>query len=628
MEVEGVWGRCPDTYPMSGSSDNEATELPQGGRSVVPTRLQLVVIGQQAFASMDLPESGELIIGRGEQADVRLDESLVSRRHAVLHLGARLEVEDLGSANGTRVRDLAIPPHTPTALLPGDVINIGTTVLIVQPSAGTARPRRLWPHGYFEARLEDECARARRAGSAFAIARIQVAGGAGADRVLEILAGALRMADVLACYSPQDYEALLVDADGDEAAAGIQRVLGRLEAGAVHARVGMALYPRDGRTPEALVAAVTAQVVEPAAAAQDISIVVEDPLMQRLYELVGRVAAGTINVLVLGETGVGKEVIAEAIHQRSPRASHPFLRLNCAALSETLLESELFGHEKGAFTGAEQAKPGLLETAEGGTVLLDEVGELSLSLQAKLLRVIDTREVLRVGGLKARPIDVRFVAATNRDIEAETARGVFRQDLYYRLGGFTLEVPPLRQRTAEIESLARAFATEASRQAGRPPPSISRPALDLLRRYSWPGNVRELRNVMERAVVLCRGDVITLEHLPVEKMGDTVAVHLPPARPAGRPAAELELDDHERGMVGQPTRPNLTVAPAPAPAGDALGLTAEESHDRDRIIDALTRAGGNQSLACRLLGISRGTLILRLERYRIPRPRKGQRRDR
>jgi transcriptional regulator with PAS, ATPase and Fis domain len=225
-------------------------------------------------------------------------------------------------------------------------------------------------------------------------------------------------------------------------------------------------------------------------------------------------------------------------------------------------------------------------------VLLDEVGELPLPMQAKLLRVIDTREVMRVGGLAPKSIDVRFIAATNRDLEAECARGAFRQDLYFRLSGFTLVVPPLRQRTAEIELLANSFVAIASQQAGHPPPPISTAALELLRRYSWPGNVRELRNVIERAVVLCGGAVITPDHLPVEKMGETVAIHAP--RPA---IAAIATDDE---------------------------LEPDERAERDRIIDALTRAAGNQSRACQLLSISRATLLQRLDRYRIPRPRKGQ----
>src|SRR5205823_4677188 len=203
-----------------------------------------------------------------------------------------------------------------------------------------------------------------------------------------------------------------------------------------------------------------------------------------LRRLVERVAPGTISVLILGETGVGKEVLAETVHRESKRASKPFLKLNCAALSESLLESELFGHEKGSFTGALATKPGLLETADGGTVFLDEVGDLPLSMQVKLLRVLEERQVLRVGGLKPRPINVRFVSATNRDIEAEVGRGHYREDLFYRLNGVSLVIPPLRDRPEELEPLANEFIAASMRALGRSEgPALSPEALEVLRRY-------------------------------------------------------------------------------------------------------------------------------------------------
>jgi transcriptional regulator with PAS, ATPase and Fis domain len=198
------------------------------------------------------------------------------------------------------------------------------------------------------------------------------------------------------------------------------------------------------------------------------------------------------------------------------------LCVNCASLTETLLESELFGHERGAFTGAVQAKPGLLEVAEGGSVLLDEIGERPLAIQAKVLRVVEQRSVTRVGGLKARSIDVRFMAATHRNLEAEIARGRFRQDLYYRLNGVALVVPPLRERVEEIRSLADTFLAQFASQAGRPAPRLSAQALEMIESYSWPGNVRELRNMMERAVMLTNAEVIDLSHLPHERLGRTL----------------------------------------------------------------------------------------------------------
>ena len=317
-----------------------------------------------------------------------------------------------------------------------------------------------------------------------------------------------------------------------------------------------------------------------------------------------RVAASDISVLLLGETGAGKEVMAEAIHSRSPRAGKPLLRLNCAALSETLLESELFGHEKGAFTGADKSKPGLLETADGGTVFLDEIGEMPATLQAKLLRVLEERMVTRVGGLRPKPIDVRFISATHRDLGAESSRGRFRQDLFFRLNGISLVIPPLRERPGEIEALARAFLA-AGRAPGAPEPTLSPAAVAALKAHPWPGNVRELRNVMGRALVLSGGGTIEPEHLNLEHPRPSSA---PPPGPA--PAPE----------------PTPAPAPAPAPAANAAGplSAAIDALEKQRILDALERCAGNQSRAAKMLGISRGTLLSRLDAFGIPRPRKPQ----
>jgi len=306
--------------------------------------------------------------------------------------------------------------------------------------------------------------------------------------------------------------------------------------------------------------------------------------MREIRTLVEKIAPGTISVLVLGETGVGKEVLAESVHRASKRASQPFLKLHCAALSETLLESELFGHERGAFTGAVAAKQGLLETAHGGTVFLDEIGELPLTIQVKLLRVIEERAVLPVGGLVPRPIDVRFIAATNRDLEREVERGVFREDLYFRLSGVSIVVPPLRERVDEIAPLATSFVASVWRKLDReePPPTLTREALALLESYAWPGNIRELRNFVERATLLCAGTAITPAHLPGERIA---------AKPNRRPLAETVRRE-------------------------------VESVEKQQILDALADCAGNQTHAAKLLGISRATLVNRLNTYGIKRPRK------
>jgi DNA-binding NtrC family response regulator len=314
-------------------------------------------------------------------------------------------------------------------------------------------------------------------------------------------------------------------------------------------------------------------------------VVVEDPAMERLYRLGELVAKSTISVILLGETGSGKEVLAETIHRKSARSRGPFVRLNCAALPDNLLESELFGYERGAFTGAVAPKPGLLEAAHGGTVFLDEVGELPLATQAKLLRVLESGEVTRLGSLKPRPIDVRFLAATNRDLETIVATGVFRQDLYYRLNGISIHVPPLRERRAEVRAFARAFLRDACKKAGRPELPLSAGALAKLEGHTWPGNVRELRNVIERAALLCMGDSIEPDHVML-------------------------------GTTGGPPRD------VPAPPSSRATKAGAEVDEKQRIIDALDRCGGNQKEAAKVLGISRRTLVYRLDAYGLPRPRK------
>ncbi len=344
------------------------------------------------------------------------------------------------------------------------------------------------------------------------------------------------------------------------------------------------------------------------------------PAMGKLYELVDRVAPARINVLIHGETGVGKEVVTEAIHARSSRADKPFVKLNCGGFSETLLESELFGHEKGAFTGATHTKPGLLESAEGGTVLLDEIGELPMSLQVKLLRVLEERRVRRVGGLTDRPIDVRFVAATHRDLAGEVARGTFRQDLYFRLNGITLNIPPLRERVEEIEPLAEKFLAHVCAQEGRTRSlTLSPEARRLLLRHRWPGNVRELKNVMERAALLVRGDVIMRDDLPAEWME------------AGVESASGEgwVEDIAQAPVSQPperrTQPDQPAVPPPPPSWNSRGKA--NTVERQAIVDALEQCAGNQTKAANLLGISRGTLLSRLSLYGLPRPRSTGRRS-
>jgi transcriptional regulator with PAS, ATPase and Fis domain len=319
----------------------------------------------------------------------------------------------------------------------------------------------------------------------------------------------------------------------------------------------------------------------------------------------------------VGETGVGKEIVSTAVHARSTRAEMPFVRINCAALPESLLESELFGYEKGAFTGAASGKRGLIESAHEGSFFLDEIGEMPMATQAKLLRVLESGEIMRLGALKPRTIDVRFIAATNRSLPALVAKGAFRRDLYYRLNGITIPIPPLRERPVEIAKLARHFLAFAAKRAGKPPPMLSNDAIAVLEKHSWPGNIRELKNVMERAFTVASGPVIQAEQilLDAEEM-DTTYAEATTSRASSLPA------------VAQPPPPASESVPPPTPrsvSDEPRGrlLRIDPETEKRLIVKALEDAGGNQGKAAELLGISRRTLINRLDEYGLKRPRKG-----
>jgi transcriptional regulator with PAS, ATPase and Fis domain len=352
-------------------------------------------------------------------------------------------------------------------------------------------------------------------------------------------------------------------------------------------------------------------------------LILESPAMRSLYRLASKVAAGSINVLLQGETGVGKDVLARAIHERSSRSGAPFMALNCAALTESLFESELFGFEEGAFTGASRGKAGLLETAEGGTVFLDEVGELSASSQAKLLRTLEDRRVLRLGALKSRPIDVRLIAATNRDLERASNQGNFRSDLYFRLAGVTLTVPPLRERTEEIEPLVRLFMQLYAAQLGRPTPRLASEALEAMVAHRWPGNIRELRNVIERAVLLA-GDRVEDRHL---QLRNPAAGQEPRPKRSLLPEPTLPGESTETWAVEDPSSPTLrdmAVAAAAKAVREQSGTLQDgvAAAERERILKALDSCAGNQTRAAKMLGVSRSTLLRKLDRHGISRPRK------
>ncbi|MBV8761973.1 MAG: sigma 54-interacting transcriptional regulator [Deltaproteobacteria bacterium] len=417
----------------------------------------LLVIDGASLQVVPLPGAGTLTIGRSQKCDVAIDSGSVSRHHANLLIGPEVEIEDVGSSNGTFVDGARLDTNQRVRLGIGIPFLVGGVTLMVQTRAGSRRET----------------------------------------------------------------------------------------------------------TPSA-------------------------SQLAALEQSASRIAVGKLSILVLGETGVGKERFAERIHEMSPRRAAAFVRINCAAISEPVLEAELFGNEA-------THKPGLIEHADGGTAFLNDVAELPTSLQVKLLRVLEDGAVRRIGSATPRPVDVRFIAATNKDLAAEVDAGRFRRDLYFRLAGASFTIPPLRSRKDEILPLAEQFVASAAGPLGRAF-ILSEDAKTYLMAHDWPGNIRELRNACERAVLLATGAMIERQHLSIEEPKRQPGRYRSPTTPP--PGSMLSAD--------MPSQVRATVAEL----------------EKQRILEALEKCAGNQTRAAELLGISRRTLINRLDEYGIARPRK------
>jgi DNA-binding NtrC family response regulator len=424
----------------------------------------LLVIDGAALQVVPLPGSGMLTIGRASRCDVVVDSGSVSRHHANLAIGMDIEIEDVGSSNGTFVDGGKLPAHHPVRLTIGVPFLIGAVTLMVQARTSS---------------------------------------------------------------------------------------------------------PRDTTPPSSMLAA--------------------------LEQSASRISLGRLSVLVVGESGVGKERFAERIHEMSPRRAASLVRVNCSAISEPLLELELFGSES-------SNKPGMLELADGGTAFLSDVDQLPPGLQQKLLRAIEDAAVRRVNAARARPIDVRYVASTSKDLSAEVEAGRFRRDLYFRIAGATFSIPPLRERKGEVLPLAEQFVAAAAAPLGHSF-TFSEDAKHWLTSHSWPGNIQELRNACERAVLLATGSLIDRHHLTTI---DDPAKRLP--------------DQRQRRSATIPPPPGIR-APSAADMPTQVRATVAEL-EKQRILEALDRCAGNQTRAAEMLGISRRTLINRLDEYGIARPRK------
>lgn len=448
-------------------------------------------------------------------------------------------------------------------------------------------------------RLEAEVVRAGRYARPLSVLVVS-AGAASRDdpRLLSAIASAVRTVDIVGTSSDHGIVVLMPETTGEAALVPARRLLAAARASAPDVKIGLASFPAEAHNADAILAAAcaAARMAEPGTIKEKpraprewvtdgTTIVARDPSMIRLLETVERLASSDITVLVEGETGAGKELIARALHTWSSRRNAPLVALNCAAVPETLLESELFGYERGAFSGANGAKPGLLESATGGSLFLDEIGECSAGAQAKLLRVLETRRVTRLGSLTARAIDVRIIAATNRALEAEVERGRFREDLYFRLCGASVRVPPLRERRLDVTPLAEVFLAEACARERRAGLRLTPRAMAALEVHAWPGNVRELRNAMACVAATATG-----------------------------PEADVE-DFGERTRSG--TFGAVKVAAAALPARIGFRPLYEEIREleRTRIAEALEAAHGVRTTAAELIGIPLRTLVTKIKEY-------------
>jgi len=561
----------------------------RGGAELVPLR----------------PDVG-VVVGRTSEADVVVSESGLSRRHARFELrGQSIIVEDLGSTNGVFVNGERVDQ---AEVGPLDQVALGSLPVVIN----TLDPLEeglygLESHERFRIHLDEEIARCRLFGRSLALLLVGAQPGRGGATAPPLnlwcpdVRRLLRPFDHAGLYSSSRVELVLAESSSEQADELARRIISSGDAAGATLRCGIALYPDSGTTPDALfeVAAdafhqtsqqepvrradtLGSRSLPPKASTGDADAdlpVLLSPSMKEAYDIIARVAPRPLPVLIRGETGTGKELAAQAIHRRSPRADKPLGCVNCGALPAQLVESTLFGHEKGAFTGAYQRRLGVFETANGGTVLLDEIGELPPEAQASLLRVLETKRFCRVGSATEIEVDVRVLAATHCDLEAMARHGGFREDLLFRLNVITIDLPPLRERREEIAPLVQFFIEQANVANDCAIEGITAAAIEALLSHDWPGNIRELRNVIERGVVIARGSQITMDDLPG------------PIRQTA-PTRAQPIADEDQGPTDLKSR--------------------VQRYETQVVRQVLTETGGNREAAAERLGISLRTLAYKM----------------
>ncbi len=592
-------------------------------------RVSLLIYSREGAEIVQMQADHPIVIGRVHPANVAIADMSLSRQHARFELqGDRVLLEDLDSTNGTvvngkRVKRVKVGPE--------DRITLGAVTVTLHVMAPTdSQLLGLDSHERFLMHLEYEVNQAKFFGRTLALLMVQSGGTVGehVGHWYPRVRGLLRPVDRVGIYGPSALLVCMPGAQAPEAVELAQRIARQRKPSGAALLCGIALFPQAAVSVEELIEvsrvsarrATEEQPVhcqqappETQSAPDHSGPVVHSPAMKQIFDTVERLARSNIPVLIQGATGVGKEVVARAIHERSDRRASPLRCMNCGAIPTQLMESALFGHERGAFTGADRQVKGVFEEADGGTVLLDEIGELSPAAQAALLRVLESKQICRVGSSRELTVDVRILAATNSDLEAMCKKGSFRWDLLYRLNTMTLRIPSLAERPEDIVPLAGYFLRQACGESNRLIHSIAPRAMELLVRYPWPGNVRELRNVIERAVVVSTGD--TINELDLSERLRPVADPLVPTT-----GARADTSTREISLLAPDEQ---TQTP-----GAESGVESElDFKDRVRefetrlIVDALRAAGGNQTEAARRLKMPLRTLVHKIKAYSIRTPR-------
>ncbi len=571
------------TIPRKPTDHTTLRAAPNG---LAEAELSVVAVHPEGAKSIAIRRGGTVVLGRTYPSDLVVADQSLSRQHARISVSASGEVEvvDLGSTNGTFVAGKRVAK---ARIALGETVRVGDVTVLVQAGPGGGSPSGVEGYDRFVQGIEQEVLRARTFGRPLALLMLRAErdNRVSSHESFAKVSSLLRPVDRVGHYA-EGHVLVLAPELGRDAA---EALAARIARTCAPLRPQVASFPEDGTTVDELVAACRDGSSEARAGT-----LADSPAMRKARAEVDRLAASELPVLLLGETGVGKELLARRVHEGSQRKRGPFHAVSCAAVAPALLESSLFGHERGAFTGAEKTTRGVFELASGGTLFLDEVGELSPAAQAALLRVLETRTIVRVGSERPIAVDVRIVAATHRDLDGMVTRGEFRQDLLFRLEGAAVQIPPLRARVSEIEALARVFLDEANRANLRGCVGFDDVAKEAMLTYAWPGNVRELRNAVARAVVVAEGNTITLADLPERVRRGRAERQEGRATVAPESAGEGEIPDF-REHIKNETR----------------GLEAS------LILGALRAHAGNQTAAARALNLPVRTLSHKMKELGI-----------